>query len=180
MSDNFVGEIRMFAGNYAIQNWALCNGQLMAINQYTTLFALLGTTFGGDGRTTFALPNLQGRLPIGQGAGPGLSPRTLGEAAGTETVTVLTAQMPNHSHAFCATTAPATTSTVGSTVLLGQPTTGAAPRLYTIPGGTPNTQAPLDPAAVGTAGASQPHSNLMPSLCVTFIIALIGIFPSRP
>src|SRR6185437_6635000 len=112
MSDYFVGEIRMFGGNFAIKNWAFCNGQFMSIAQNQALFSLIGTTYGGDGVRTFALPDLRGRLPIGQGQGIGLSPRTMGENAGSEQVTVLLNEMPLHSHAFNATADAATTSNV--------------------------------------------------------------------
>src|SRR6266545_636382 len=107
MADPFIGEIRMFGGNFAPLGWAFCNGQLLAISQYDALFALIGTTYGGDGQTTFALPNLQGRIPIHMGTGGGLSPRTIGESSGTETVTLTVDQLPMHDHQFVGTTSAA-------------------------------------------------------------------------
>jgi microcystin-dependent protein len=178
MSDNFLGEIRMFGGNFAISNWAFCNGQLLSIAQNQALFSLIGTTYGGDGVQTFALPDLRGRLPLGQGQGIGLSPRAMGEMAGVEQVTVLLNEMPLHSHGFNATADAATTAEVGPIVLPAQPTASSA-FLYTVPGSSPGTPAILAPTVVGLDGGSQPHSNLMPSLCLTFIIALTGIYPSR-
>src|SRR6266496_5051174 len=106
MADPFLGEIRIFAGNFAPRGWAVCNGQLLAISQNTALFSLLGTTYGGDGRTTFGLPNLQGRAPMHQGQGPGLTPRTLGEQAGSQTVTLIANEMVSHNHAMVASTSP--------------------------------------------------------------------------
>lgn len=177
MSDYFLGEIRMFGGNFAIQNWAFCNGQLMSINQNTALFSLLGTTYGGNGIQTFALPDLQGRVPMGQGNGPGLTPRTIGEVGGTELVTLSINQIPLHSHTFSATASDATISDVGSAVLTGKPTLLNA-HLYAVPG-TAGTPTMLAPTVVGLTGGNLAHDNIMPSLCLTFIIALTGIFPSR-
>lgn len=178
MSDNFIGEIRMFGGNFAIKNWVFCDGQLMNIAQNTALFSLIGTTYGGNGVQTFGLPDLRGRIPVGQGQGPGLSNRTMGESSGSEQVTVTLNEMPIHSHTFNATTADATISSVGNTVLTGKPTASAKPTLYAEPGnaGAPVT---LAPTVVGMNVGGQAHNNIMPSLCLTFIIALSGIFPSR-
>lgn len=178
MADNFLGEIRMFGGNYAPANWALCNGQLLNIAQASALFSLIGTTYGGNGQTTFALPNLQGRIPISMGQGPGLSNRPIGQSSGTENVTLTANEVPIHSHTFSATADPATIANVGPTVLPAQPTVTGA-KLYAVAGGKPNTPEALAPTVVGFSGGSQAHSNLMPTLCVTFIIALTGIFPSR-
>jgi microcystin-dependent protein len=178
MSDYFLGEIRMFGGNFAIKNWATCDGQLMSIAQNSALFSLLGTTYGGNGIQTFALPDLRGRIPIGQGQGAGLSPRSIGEVSGFEQVSVLLNQMPMHIHSFSATADDATVSNVGATVLTGKPTVANA-RLYAVPGAGPTTPVALAATVVAFAGGSQPHTNLMPSLCITFIIALQGIFPSR-
>jgi microcystin-dependent protein len=180
MSDPFIGEIRTFGGNFAPKGWALCQGQLLAINQNQALFSLLGTTFGGNGMQNFALPNLQGRLPIGQGQGPGLTNRTLGEVGGSEAVTLLLTNLPTHSHMLNATKTPVSSASVGPTLLTGAPT-ATNTKFYALPSQTPPPPTPfnLAGAACGISGQSQAHSNLMPSLCVTFIIALQGIFPSR-
>jgi microcystin-dependent protein len=178
MSDYFLGEIRMFGGNFAIQNWAFCNRQLMNISQNSALFSLLGTTYGGNGIQTFALPDLRGRIPMGQGNGPGLTPRVIGEVGGSESVTLTVNQIPLHSHSFSVTAANATVAAVAGNVLPATPTAGT-PLFYTVPGATPNTQVQLAPTVVGLSGGNLPHDNIMPSLCLTFIIALTGIFPSR-
>lgn len=178
MSDYFLGEIRMFGGNFAIQNWAFCNGQLMNIAQNTALFSLLGTTYGGNGIQTFALPDLRGRIPVGQGSGPGLTTRTLGESSGTEQVTLSQIQMPMHNHTFSVTADNATLASVAPNALPATPTVANA-KLYTIQGTVPNIPVSLAPTVVGMSGGNQPHDNIMPSLCLTFIIALTGIFPSR-
>jgi microcystin-dependent protein len=175
MADPFIGEIRMFGGNFAPTGWALCNGQLLPISQNTALFSILGTTFGGNGQTTFGLPDLRGRVPMNFGQGPGLTPRNLGENGGSETVTLLVTQMPAHTHQANASsanaTAPSPQGGVWAQELDSQGGTGTG---YT---GTPNTT--MSPQAIGTAGGGQPHQNLQPYLCVNFIIALNGIFPSR-
>lgn len=178
MTDYFLGEIRMFGGNFAIKNWAFCNGQLMSIAQNQALFALIGTTYGGDGVQTFALPDLRGRLPMGQGQAPGLSPYVMGQMGGSENVTLLITQMPQHSHPFSATMDAATVGAVGPTVLPAQPTVTSG-TLYVVPGTTPITPHVLAPSAVGITNGNLPHDNMMPSLCLTFLIALSGIFPSR-
>ena len=173
MSDPFVAEIRIFAGTFAPRGWAFCNGQLLAISQNTALFSLVGTLYGGDGTTTFGLPNLQGNSPLGQGSGPGLNPRSVGESGGSATVTLLPTELPQHLHAVSA-------SSAGG--LLPAPpgnrwaTPGAARGLkaYEATGG-----AAMAPAAIGVSGSSQPHNNRIPFLCLTFIIALQGIFPPR-
>jgi microcystin-dependent protein len=178
MSENFIGEIRMFGGNYAPRDWAFCNGQMMSIAQYSALFALIGTTYGGDGITTFALPNLQSRLAVGEGSGPGLTPRQIGQTGGSDTVTLSQAQMPAHNHMVVATTAEGNLTGPGGTAVLAAPA-GTGSYIYVVPGATPITSVALSPSSVGTAGGNQAHDNHMPSLCVTFIIALSGIFPSR-
>ncbi|OYY71823.1 phage tail protein [Sphingomonas sp. 28-63-12] len=177
MSEQFLGEVRMFGGNFAPTGWALCNGQLMSISQNSALFSLIGTTYGGDGVQTFGLPDMRGRLPISQGTGPGLTPRVIGERAGTENVTLLTGNLPAHQHPFNVYNAPATTSTPGPTVLPGVPT--GAGKIYTVPTNLPTTTDQYAPGAVTMTGNNQSHTNLMPALCVSFIIALQGIFPSR-
>lgn len=176
MSTPILGEIRMFAGNFAPRGWALCNGQLMAISQNTALFSILGTTYGGNGQTTFALPDLRGRVPVHAGQGPGLSPYVLGEQTGTENVTLLSTQMPTHTHLVNASTNGADQGSPAAAILAapldgsGSPTAG-----YTKTAA--NTQ--MAPTAIGMAGGNQPFSVLQPLTCVNFIIALEGIFPSR-
>lgn len=177
MSNPFLGEVRMFGGNFAPRGWALCNGAQLSIAQNSALFSLLGTTYGGDGQTTFALPDLRGRLPIHQGSGAGLTARTMGETGGTETVTLATSQLPQHSHPLNASTDPA--SLVGPDGgVPATPSGGATPFLYAVPGTSTLQPVTLAPT-VQPDGGGQPHSNMMPSLCVTFIIALEGVFPSR-
>lgn len=176
MSDNFIGEIRLFAGNFAPANWALCNGQTLSIQQNTALFSLIGTTYGGDGVTNFNLPNLQGRVPVGEGQGPGLSNRIIGMAAGVEQVTLATANLPLHTHTLSASSAAATAFKVDNSL----PGTVSASHFYVNNTGTPApTFGNLNPQSVSPAGANLPHSNLMPTLCLSFIIALSGIYPSR-
>jgi len=181
MTTPFIGQIAMFAGNFAPKNTAFCNGQLLPINQNQALFSLLGTSYGGNGINNFALPNLQSRLPVHQGQGPGLSPYILGQSAGAENVTIDQTTMPSHSHSFYATTASATTGTIASNQIPAAPTAANA-SLYAVSASLPNP--PLTPQALaagtcGNAGGSQPHSNLMPTLCVSFLICLTGVFPSR-
>ena len=166
----FVGEIIMFGGNFAPRGYALCDGQLLPIAQNQALFSLLGTTYGGDGRTTFALPDLRGRVPVHQGAGPGLAPRPIGDKGGQERVTLSVNQMPAHSHVLKASTKAATATGPG-----GQVMAQANPVAYK--DGAASTA--LAPAALGQTGASQGHPNLMPYLSINFCIALNGIYPSR-
>src|SRR5579884_2579371 len=171
MSTPFVGEIRMFAGNFAIVNFAKCDGQLQQIAQNETLFALIGTTYGGDGVNTFAYPNLQGRVPLHQGQGLGLSPRVIGETAGVEQVTITTQTFPAHTHTFSASTASGTSNV---------PTNNVIAEDAQVKNFTPYPPAvPMNPQSLTTAGSSLPHENMMPSLTVTFLIALFGIFPSQ-
>ena len=181
MSQVFIGQISMFGGNFAPRNFAFCNGQLLAISQNQALFSLLGTTYGGDGRTTFALPDLRSRLSVHVGQGPGLSNYTLGQTGGGAVETIIAATMPAHNHTLQATQTIATTATIGTSVLPGQPTVGSPPGFYAVAqaGQPPLIPQQLDAATCSIAGGSQPHTNLMPSLCITFIIALQGIFPSR-
>jgi len=170
MSEPFVGEIRMFAGNFAPRGWAFCDGQLLAVSQNDALFSLLGTIYGGDGRTTFGLPDMRGRFPIHAGHGPGLSERRLGSKAGAEQVTLTVNQLPSHAHAWRASADLATTRDTPNAVL-GQ----SVPDVYT----TRSGPVQLGGATVGSVGGSRSHTNLMPFLCVHFIIALFGIYPSR-
>lgn len=171
MSEPFVGEIRMFAGNFAPRGWAFCDGQLLAVSQNDALFSLLGTAYGGDGRTTFGLPDCRGRIPIHAGQGPGLSSRRLGEKGGTETVTLTTNQIPAHTHGPLQAANQSSTGQQPAGQLLGDP----QGNLYD--SGTP--VAGFNAAAVSSVGGSQGHTNMMPYLCVNFIIALFGIYPSR-
>ena len=170
MSEPFVGEIKMFAGNFAPRSWAFCDGQLLAISQNDALFSLFGTIYGGDGRTTFGLPDMRGRVPIHYGSGPGLSPRTLGNKAGAENVTLTGNQVGAHNHTFSATTlAAGDNSPENNTVAVA-----AGANIYGTEG--PNV---LNSAAITQTGQVAAHSNLMPTLCVNFIVALFGIYPSR-
>lgn len=170
-----IGEIRMFAGNFAPRNWAFCSGQILAISQNTALFSILGTTYGGNGQTTFALPNLCGRVAVGTGQGPGLPSVDLGEMAGEWTHTLISTEMPAHTHTATAGGATAsTTATPGATVVPGPASLGAG---VSNSFGTPN--ASLAPPTIGIAGGSQPHNNMQPYLGMNYIICLYGIFPSR-
>ena len=173
MSEPFVGQLKMFAGNFAPRGWALCDGQLLAVSQNEALFSLLGTIYGGDGRTTFGLPDLRSRIPIHQGQGPGLSSRKLGSKAGTEKETITINTLPSHSHGLMANTAVGTdTSPTG--LMLAQ---------STVPVYRANPPAAsfsdMEANAISALGGSQSHTNLMPTLCINFIIALFGVFPSR-
>ena len=175
MSDPFIGQICMFGGNFAPRGWALCDGQLLAVAQNGALFSLLGDVYGGDGRTTFALPDLRGRLPLHQGAGPGLTPRNIGSAVGDETAAINPAQMPSHTHQIHGTTEQADSEAAGGGDPTGKVLADASTNIY-------SAQAPdsnMDANAVSDTGGSQDHSNIMPFLCVNFIIALVGTFPSR-
>jgi microcystin-dependent protein len=178
MSEPFLGEIRMFGGNFAPQGWALCNGQILAIAQNTALFSLLGTTYGGNGQTTFALPNLQGRFPMHWGQGPGLSSRTLGEQSGSENVTMLLNQMPSHNHPVNARSDEANTDTATGAVW-AKVVDGSGNALSAYSSGIPPDTV-MSQQAVGQSGGNQPMPVMNPFLCVTFIIALEGIYPSRP
>jgi len=178
MSEPFLGEIRMVGFNFAPLGWALCNGQQLAINQYTALFSLLGTTYGGNGTTTFNLPDLQGRVAIHQGNGAGLSPYVIGQQAGTENVTLALNQMPSHNHTVAVNDQPANANNPTGAILAAGNTGGRPPTLtneYTNAAATGTLAA----AAVSLAGGNLPHANIQPYLTVNFIIALTGIFPSR-
>lgn len=177
MTTPYLGEVRMFGGTFAPRGWALCNGALLAIAQNEALFSLLGTYYGGNGTTNFQLPDLRGRVPIHQGAGAGLTPRTVGEIGGVETVTLVASQMPQHSHSMNASTDPGSLPGPADGVPAA-PTGGATPFLYAVPGTSQLNAVALAPN-VQPVGGTQPHNNIMPSLCVTFIIALEGVYPSR-
>jgi len=176
MSDPFIGEIRMFAGNFAPRGWALCNGQLLPISQNTALFSILGTTYGGNGQTTFGLPDLRGRVALHPGQGPGLSPYTLGEQGGSESVTLLTTNMPAHTHMVNASTTNATAPAPTNGILASPLDSNAGAGLGYVTT-SPNTQ--MAPNSIAPSGGSQPHENRQPYNCVNYIIALQGIFPSR-
>jgi len=171
----YLGQLMLVGFNFAPQGWALCNGQILSIAQNTALFSLLGTTYGGNGVTTFALPDLRGRAPLHFGQGPGLSNYTQGEASGTETVTLLQTQIPAHNHTIAA------NSNTGT----GSDPSGAIPAAFGTslppegPWTTSGANTTLAPSAVGVTGGSQPHSNMQPFLVLNWIIATEGIFPSR-
>lgn len=176
MADQFVSEIRMFAGNFAPTGWALCNGQLLPISQNTALFSLLGTNFGGDGRSNFGLPNLQGSVPLGFGNGAGLTPRSIGETGGEPNVTLLSSQMPAHTHSAQASTNGGTDSPTNA--VWGESKLGKTP-LNVYAASNANTNVQMNPVALAIAGSSSPHNNMPPFQCLTFIIAMQGIFPAR-
>lgn len=172
MSDQFVAEIRIFPTNFPPRGWAYCNGQLLPISQNTALFALLGTTYGGDGKSTFALPDLQGAVPLQPGQGPGLSEYFLGQSAGSESVTLLVSEMPVHNHSMNgATLDPALAKVVNPDASWALSQGGG---IYQ---DSQNTQ--LAPQALSPAGGSLPHNNMQPYLALNFCIALQGIFPPR-
>jgi microcystin-dependent protein len=166
MAQPYVGEIRMFGGNFAPAGWMFCNGQLLPISENETLFQLIGTTYGGDGESTFALPNLQGRVPLHQGSG-----FILAETGGAESITLTTQQIPSHNHAVIASTTTAQNQQPTSAIFAQAPTLQA----YLVEAASQN----FGPATTITStGGSQPHENMQPYLCVSFIISLFGIFPS--
>jgi microcystin-dependent protein len=168
MSEPFIAEIRIFAGNFAPRSWAFCNGQLLPISQNTALFSLIGTTYGGDGRTTTALPNLQGRAPMHPGHGPGLTSRRLGQAIGSNEVTLSQDELPSHTHALRSFN-DATTNAPSSSVGIGAaPIYGPAQNMTDMADGT-----------IADAGGNLAHNNMQPFLGVNFIIALQGLYPSR-
>ena len=167
----YIGEVQWFAGNFAPRGWAFCDGQLLAIAQNSALFSILGTTYGGDGRTTFALPDVRGRVIIGEGKGPGLSNHPLGQKSGTENETLNTNQIPNHTHTLRASGGEATYAAPAGNVLAS---TGRT-RLYD--SGAANVD--MDASAIAPAGGSLPHNNMQPYNTLSCIIALVGTFPSR-
>src|SRR4051812_2305261 len=174
MSEPFIGEIKLFAGNFAPRGYALCNGQLLAISQNTALFSILGTTYGGNGVTTFALPDLRGRVPMHAGQGPGLSSRSLGETGGAESETLLVGQMPAHNHLAFPNNRNANVANPVDSVPGKAPDPGFFYRNSVDPAG-----GPMDAGFIGSAGGSQPHDNMQPFLAINYIIALEGIYPSR-
>lgn len=174
----YIGEIRMFGGNFAPAGWAFCNGALLSISENTTLFSLIGTTYGGDGQSSFALPDLRSRTSIGQGNGAGLTPRELGQAGGTETVTLTAEQMSQHRHPMNASTA--TAQPLSSGTVPGVPSVSNG-HFYAYDDGSqpPPASANLATQSCSSAGGNQPHENLMPTLCVSYIISLYGIYPTQ-
>lgn len=166
MAQPYVGEIRMFAGNFAPAGWMFCEGQLLPISEYETLFNLIGTTYGGDGQSTFALPDLRGRLPIHQGNGV-----VLAETGGAEEITLTVSQIPAHSHPLLATSASGTVATPVNNLLAESVTIN--PYIQDV------ANSNMSPATISAVGGSQPHTNFQPYLCVDFIISLFGIFPSQ-
>lgn len=171
MSEPFIAEIRIFAGNFAPRGWAFCNGQLLPVSQNTALFSLIGTTYGGDGRTTTALPNLEGRAPMHPGRGPGLTDRRLGQQGGTETVTLTEAQMPNHHHLAYGSGTGANERNVSNNLAATAPGRGT---FYYAPASNL-----VSMKNIGLRGGSQAHNNMQPYLTINFIIALVGLYPSR-
>ncbi len=171
MSDPFLAEIRVLPFNFAPRGWASCDGQLMPISQNTALFSLIGTYYGGDGRSNFGLPNLAGCFAMGMGQGAGLSPNDLGQTVGQATVSLLPNEMPTHNHALMAGSTPGAATPAGNTMA---PTASGA-SVYRLPGGA----AVMAGTAISSAGSSQPHENRQPYLALTFCIALQGIFPAR-
>ena len=167
--DPFIAQIVLFGGNFAPRGWAFCDGQLLAISSHSSLFRLLGTNYGGDGRTTFALPDLRGRVSIHPGNGPGLSPYRLGQRGGQEDVTLTLNQIPNHNHTFHAATQPADNQNPNGDAL-------AAGMFYH---NTASPSATLNDNSVGRTGGGQSHTNIQPYECVNYIIALVGVYPSR-
>ncbi|HXR06516.1 MAG TPA: tail fiber protein [Candidatus Acidoferrum sp.] len=173
MSEPFLGEIRMVGFNFAPMGWALCNGQLLAISQNAALFDLLGTQFGGNGTTTFGLPNMQSRVPVHQGQGAGLSPYVMGEQIGSETVALTSTQMPGHSHLISCYTGGGNQAGPSGNLPAVESTGTSLDYTNAAANGTMNG------AMVGITGSGQAHANIQPVLCVNFIIALTGIFPAR-
>lgn len=170
MSESFVGEVRLVGFNFAPQGWNLCNGQLLSIAENSTLYSLVGTTYGGDGQTTFGLPNLQGRVPIHQGSFGGQS-YVMGQAAGAETVTLTAGSYPSHSHVFSA-----SANTAGSGTAPANNAAGAGQKIYE--SGTP--EAAMNGSMIGSSGQGLPHENMQPYLALNWIISLYGVYPSRP
>jgi microcystin-dependent protein len=175
MSDQYLGEIRMVGFNFAPVGWALCNGQLMNISQASALFSLLGTSFGGNGTSNFALPNLQALAPMGSGNGSGLSPRTLGETGGESTVTLLSSQMPSHTHGVNCINSAGSSGSPANNVWAAASGGRVPPPVYAAAA----TNVGMNPAAVQNTGSNLPHNNMPPYLAVYFVIALQGIYPTR-
>jgi microcystin-dependent protein len=177
MSEAYLGEIRLFAGNYAPQDWALCNGALLNVQNNQALFSVIGKTYGGDGVTNFALPDLRGRIPVGVGQGARLSNNyALGQQGGVENVTLTVAQIPSHQHSLQATTSPATTTDPTGAMLAQTPAEFCAYVTQT----STTVDGPLDPSVIDDAGGGQAHTNIMPSAGITYIICVVGSYPEPP
>ena len=178
--EEYIGIVKLFAGNFAPRGWAFCNGQLLSIAQNTALFSILGTTYGGDGRTTFALPNLNGRVPVGTGQSTAGSNYTLGEMAGQENVTLTQTQIPQHTHSLQANAGVGSVNTAannfpaGGQVQIERGSPVIPTNSFATSGGTQ-----MNPQAIGVAGGSQPHSNMQPFLAMNYIICMMGIYPPR-
>lgn len=179
MAEPFIGEIRPWALNFAPRGWAFCNGQLLPISQNTALFAVLGTTYGGDGKSTVGLPNLQDRAPMNFGAGPGLTSRKLGQVLGTTDVTLTEAQLPAHTHTLTAQNLDANSAAPAGQFLAKSNVEGSRGRVAYNTYSPPAAQTSMAAAAIGTAGGNQSHENMQPYLAINMCIALVGIFPSR-
>lgn len=175
--EGYIAQIIMFAGNFAPRNWAFCQGQIISISQNTALFSLLGTTYGGNGQTNFALPDFRGRVAMGTGTGPGLSPRTLGQTGGTNTTTLTNANLPAHSHTVVV-RVPVSDSTANSTEADGKILATPVSNIYTAATNASGNLGGVS-ATVGNAGGSQPFSNMQPYLGMNFVICMSGFFPSR-
>lgn len=171
--DPFVAEIRIFPFNFAPKGWAFCDGQILPLSQNTALFSLLGTTYGGDGKSNFALPNMQGNAPMHPGQGPGLSLHDLGEMGGAESVTLLQSEIPAHSHGVMAATIDNADSNVPTNNNIGK----ASTKVFNI--ATAGSQVQMNPSTIGITGSSLPHNNMMPYLTLNFCIALQGVYPPR-
>jgi microcystin-dependent protein len=171
VSSPYIGEIRMFGGNFAPAGWAFCDGQLLPISENDALFTLIGTTYGGDGQSTFALPNLQSRVPVHQGTGPGLATYLIGEQGGVETVTLTTQQIPLHNHPWLASTGSGTSNSPANNITASPPVA----KLYRV--GSPSD--PMSPTIVQPTGGNQPHDNLQPYLAINYILSLFGVFPTQ-
>lgn len=172
MADPFMAEIRIFPYQFAPRGWALCDGQLLPIAQFTALFSLLGTTYGGDGRSNFALPNLQGRAPMSVGDGPGLAPHALGEHGGSESVTLLTSEMPHHQHTLGVWAGDPADHYDPTNMVFARSNSGNA-------WAAPSSLVPMSPGMINPTGGNGPHNNMMPYLAFNFCIAIEGVFPPR-
>jgi microcystin-dependent protein len=171
MSSPYIGEIRMFGGSFPPSGWAFCDGQLLPISENDALFTLIGTTYGGDGQSTFALPDRRGRAPVHQGMGSGLGTYSIGEQAGVETVTLTTQQIPTHTHGWQASAGPGAANSPANNVV------GSPPVMKLYGPGTPSD--PVSPTIIQPVGGQQPHENLQPYLTISFIISLFGVFPTQ-
>ena len=175
MGQPYIGEIRMFGGNFNPNGWAFCNGQTLPISENDALFTLIGTTYGGDGQETFNLPNLQSRVPLHMGTGPDGTTYQIGEMSGVESVTLTTQQIPVHTHPMIASTAASTTAPTNA--LLTVPT--SSQQGVNTYNNAPATMVSLHPSSITPQGGSQPHENVQPFLCISFIISMFGVFPTQ-